>query len=226
MRAKSIPNGVELQYWREPKGERESIEIFPGEVFDYWSRNADYEPYYGQEPRADKLHYFEAFTTLLWKTTTRVGFGCATQQLDPTHKNHTLVNVVAHFDPPTNVHCRYRQNVLPLTDTPLFRKLIKESFEESAQCSEPAVLFNVPQKGCPVDYVNRILGAINSLRAEHGSPPLQYSNKIALYTQIRANYIGYRDLEQHEQNDQYGYDLIYKSSYAYGGGQIGTNPIR
>ena len=69
-----------------------------------------------------KLDQFDYFTQMLWRSSKKVGIGCATANVH----GQTIIYVVVNFDPPGNEKCGFKYNVLPNVNSLLYKKLKRE----------------------------------------------------------------------------------------------------
>ena len=96
--------------------------------------------YYGTEPPKSNIdgNPYDDFTRVLWRNSTKVGFGCGLKEWintwDNNENNSFLRNtnfyrsiVVLNFNPPGNIPCQYRQNVLPEINSDLYQELVELS---------------------------------------------------------------------------------------------------
>jgi hypothetical protein len=128
-----------------------------------WAANAWYEDskaynflYPGSNPNTD------AFTQMVWKSTTRVGCGVKNCPKDTIWDGGPVVLIVCNYVPEGNLNGWFAENVFPPTGTAL----------------PPAPPAPPPATGVPTDFVG-LVKAHNVFRAKHQVKPLAWDSALA-----------------------------------------------
>jgi len=73
-----------------------------------------------------------------------------------------------------------------------------------------------PQYSCNPAFTQDLLNAMNQIRAQHGSPPLQHSTEISAHAQLWVDILASKAHLRPQPNNPYGeilYELWYESNY-------------